>query len=121
MTALASEHVARPGREGNFVPRTHRRDRYDQCEGDKAKGKPFPFAHNGLGRHLPVPAQPPKGRKGGNSGGTGRGSGQAIVLMMIPETIGTSDRSVRPEEGDIQKGQHFPPAHNSSDRTSPSS
>ena len=40
---------------------------------------------------------------------TGRGCGRAIVLMMGPETVWASDRSVRPERGGYTKRATFSP------------
>ena len=99
-TAIASEQLARPGREGNFVPRTHRRDRYDQCGGIRQKGNLFPLRTRVWAGTSPSPLNPTNDRKGMRSSySSDDGTGNRLSIGSVGTTIA---------RGIYKKGNIFP-------------
>merc|ERR1712049_75066 len=99
-TAIASEQLARPGREGNFVPRTHRRDRYDQCGGIRQKGNLSPLRTRVWAGTSPSPLNPTNDRKGMRlSYSSDDGTGNRLSIGSVGTTIA---------RGIYKKGNIFP-------------
>ena len=92
--------MARPGREGNFVPRTHRRDRYDQCGGIRQKGNLFPLRTRVWAGTSPSPLNPTNDRKGMRSSySSDDGTGNRLSIGSVGTTRA---------RGIYKKGNIFP-------------
>merc|ERR1711860_91548 len=100
IVSVLRSHTLRPGRERNFVPRTHRRDRYDQCGGIRQKGSLFPLRTRVWAGTSPSPLKPTNDGKGMRSSySSDDGTGNRLSIGSVGTT------SAR---GIYKKGNIFP-------------